>query len=75
MLYTEKDKLYVLGDVVDRGSEPIKTLQDMMRHHNIVFILGNHDFMMYTLMKKLSVKIKADNYDKHLTLYDFRRKS
>ncbi len=27
----KKDKLYVLGDAVDRGPEPIKVLQDMMR--------------------------------------------
>lgn len=38
-----------------------------MRHRNIIFILGNHDFIMYTLMKKLSVEIMSDNYDKHLT--------
>ena len=29
--FSEKDELYVLGDVVDRGPEPIKVLQDMMR--------------------------------------------
>ena len=65
--FTEEDKLYVLGDAVDRGPEPIKVLQDMMGRRNIIFIIGNHDFIMYTLMKKLSVEITADNYDKHLT--------
>lgn len=65
--FSEKDKLYVLGDVVDRGPEPVKVLQDMMRRPNVIFILGNHDFIMYTLMKKLAVEITEDNYDKHLT--------
>jgi len=65
--FSEKDKLYVLGDAVDRGPEPIKVLQDMMRRSNVIFILGNHDFIMYTLMKKLSVEITEENYDSHLT--------
>lgn len=65
--FSEKDELYVLGDVADRGPEPIKVLQDMMKRTNVIFILGNHDFIMYTLMKKLSVEITEENYDKHLT--------
>ena len=65
--FSEKDILYVLGDVADRGPEPIKVLQDMMIRPNVIFILGNHDFIMYTLMKKLSVEITEDNYDSHLT--------
>ena len=65
--FSEEDELYVLGDVVDRGPEPIKVLQDMMRRPNVIFILGYHDFIMYTLMKKLSVEITEENYDKYLT--------
>lgn len=65
--FSEEDELYVLGDAVDRGPEPIKVLQDMMKRSNVIFILGNHDFIMYSLMKKLSVEITEDNYDKYLT--------
>lgn len=65
--FSEKDELYVLGDVVDRGPEPIKVLQDMMKRPNVIFVLGNHDFIMYTLMKKLSVEITKENYDTYLT--------
>lgn len=65
--FSPKDKLYVLGDAVDRGPEPIKVLQDMMKRPNIIFILGNHDFIMYRLMKKLSEIIPEENHDKHLT--------
>ena len=28
--FSDNDILYILGDVVDRGPEPIKILQDMM---------------------------------------------
>lgn len=65
--FSEEDELYVLGDVADRGPEPIKVFQDMMKRPNVIFILGNHDFIMYTLMKKLSVEITEENYDNHLT--------
>ncbi len=65
--FSPKDKLYVLGDAVDRGPEPIKVLQDMIRRPNVIFILGNHDFIMYRFMKKLSEIITKENYDKHLT--------
>lgn len=65
--FSAEDELYVLGDAVDRGPEPIRLLQDMMKRPNVIFILGNHDFIMYTLMKKLSVEITEGNYDKYLT--------
>lgn len=35
--------LYVLGDVIDRGPDGVKILQDMMLRPNIVPILGNHE--------------------------------
>lgn len=40
------DTLYVIGDVIDRGPDGIKILQDMMKHKNIVMFIGNHEFMM-----------------------------
>lgn len=38
------DTLYILGDVIDRGPDGVKILQDMMTRQNIVPILGNHEF-------------------------------
>lgn len=65
--FSEKDELYVLGDVVDRGPEPIKVLQDMMKRPNAIFILGNHDFIMYTLMENLAMESPEKNHDSHLS--------
>lgn len=45
--FSLEDDLYILGDVVDRGPEPIKVLQDIMQRPNVIFILGNHELMMY----------------------------
>ena len=40
--FSEKDTLYVLGDIVDRGSGSMKVLQDMMRRANVHGLIGNH---------------------------------
>lgn len=37
------DTLYVLGDVIDRGPDGIKVLQDMAQRLNVIPILGNHE--------------------------------
>ena len=44
-----KDKLYILGDVIDRGPDGIKILQDIMRRKSrgqVEFLVGNHELMM-----------------------------
>ncbi len=38
--FTDKDTLYILGDVVDRGPEPIKILQDMMKRKMLFVLLA-----------------------------------
>ena len=42
--FTPRDTLYVLGDVIDRGPDGIKILQDMMLRPNVFPLLGNHEF-------------------------------
>ena len=42
----DDDKLYVLGDMIDRGPDGIRILLDMMERPNIVPFLGNHEHMM-----------------------------
>ena len=56
----------LLGDVVDRGPEPIKVLQDMMMRPNVYPILGNHEYMALTVLKKMTVEITEENFDNHL---------
>jgi len=64
--FTEKDTLYVLGDIIDRGNDGLKIMFDMMNKENIIPILGNHEYMAYRCLKRLSVEITADNYDTYL---------
>lgn len=42
--FSSRDVLYVLGDVIDRGPDGIRILQDMNTRPNVFPILGNHEF-------------------------------
>ena len=44
--FSDTDFCFVLGDVIDRGSEGIKTLRWLMNQPNFELILGNHEAMM-----------------------------
>ena len=68
--FSDSDTLYILGDSVDRGPEPIKVLQDMIYRPNIIYIIGNHDYMMLTVLRKLAVEITEENSETHLSLVD-----
>lgn len=65
--FSDEDELYILGDVVDRGPEPMKVLQDMMFRPNVYPILGNHDYMALKILRKLNVEIREDNAEGHLS--------
>lgn len=43
----EDDKVFVLGDVVDKGEKPIDILLDIMNDKRFLMLLGNHEYMMY----------------------------
>lgn len=40
------DKLYILGDIIDRGPDGIKLLKTVMRMENATMFLGNHELLM-----------------------------
>lgn len=68
--FKDEDTLYILGDVIDRGPEPIKVLDYIMNHKNIEMILGNHEFMMldYFKEKEYGISSKSFKYAKDLWL-------
>ena len=49
----EEDTLYVLGDVLDRGPEGIRTLLDLSKRKNAVLLRGNHDHQAGILLSNL----------------------
>ena len=58
--FTDDDTLYVLGDVVDRGTGSIKILLDMMCRFNVIPIIGNHEYMAYYVLSKLVEEITEE---------------
>ena len=65
--FNDKDTLYVLGDVIDRGPYSIKVLQHMMMYSNIIPIIGNHEYMAIIVLKKLCVEIDDSNIEDYLS--------
>ena len=43
--FSANDELYIIGDIMDRGDNPIEIFQHIMDKPNIHFILGNHENM------------------------------
>lgn len=58
--FSADDILYVIGDVVDRTEGGIRILQDMMYRENVVPIIGNHEYMAYSILPKLNTEIKDE---------------
>lgn len=59
--FSSEDELYVLGDVADRGPDPIKVFQDLLQRKNVTYILGNHDYMFLYFMGKNGLDLADKN--------------
>ena len=57
----EDDMLFVLGDIIDRGPEPMKLLFDMMERPNVYPIMGNHECFMLLCVRKLPLDTNLNN--------------
>lgn len=70
--FTQDDFCFVLGDVIDRGKEGIKTLKWLMCQPNFQLILGNHEAMMLScsfIFDEINEDSIADLHGKKLELY------
>ncbi|MBR3524560.1 MAG: metallophosphoesterase [Lachnospiraceae bacterium] len=69
--FGDSDFMYIVGDVIDRGSDGIRILQYIMRQKNMELFLGNHELMMLNAIdfarKRDQGLIRIDPYDDHLT--------
>ncbi|MBR0386132.1 MAG: metallophosphoesterase [Erysipelotrichaceae bacterium] len=50
----KRDRVFLLGDVVDKGPESIRILQYVMQDERFTMLLGNHEHMMWQYLKTLS---------------------
>ena len=62
--FSSNDTLYVLGDIVDRGTEGMKILFDMMNRENVIPIAGNHEYMALRCLSWLSQDITEKTLEK-----------
>ncbi len=54
------DTLYILGDILDRGPHPIKTLKKLMEMPNAICIVGNHELMALKSLEFLLQEVTED---------------
>jgi len=54
---SEEDHLYVLGDALDRGPEPMKVILDLIRRKNVTYIIGNHDYLFLYFIRKIGMDL------------------
>lgn len=60
------DELFILGDIVDRGADPVKILKYIIDKPNIIPLLGNHEAMALSVLRRLNVEITAENCESHI---------
>lgn len=60
----ENDKLYILGDILDRGPHPIQIILKLMKMPNVVCLAGNHELMALDCLEFLMQEITEISIDK-----------
>lgn len=48
----DSDLLYVLGNIVDYGTESIELVTDLSTRYNVYSVLGEHDYKAYLLLSE-----------------------
>ncbi len=61
--FNDNDIMYVLGDIVDYGDEPIELLCDLSMRYNVIPILGDCDYKAYRLLTALSEMLAGNSPD------------
>lgn len=49
--FSDSDILYVLGDIVDYGDEPMELIADMSVRYNVYPIVGEHDYTAVRMLQ------------------------
>ncbi len=65
--FSDQDTMFVLGDCVDLGPDPIGLLHDMMERPNVFPTLGNHELSFVRSVQTLPPEATVDNFMDYLT--------
>ncbi len=61
--FSDNDVMYVIGDIVDYGDEPIELLCDLSMRYNVIPIVGDHDYRALKLLNELDKMLKGGSPD------------
>lgn len=50
--FQDKDKIYILGDVINKNGDNIKMLDYCMKHNNIILLKGNHERWLQKIVEE-----------------------
>ena len=67
------DKVYVLGDVIDKGDGSIDILLDILEDDRFTLLLGNHEWLMYVYLEGYKNSISMMRYQNSWMLNDGER--
>ena len=59
--FCDKDTLYILGDVCDRGPDPMSVYIKAMESENIILLKGNHEQMAIGCLSSITDETNLDN--------------
>lgn len=59
--FNDNDTMFVLGDCVDLGPDPIGLLHDMMERPNVFPLLGNHELHFARCVRNLPLEANMEN--------------
>ena len=55
--FSEKDTMYILGDMIDRGEKGMELLIDLIERKNVISLMGNHEYMALQCLPWLKTEI------------------
>ena len=55
----DKDELYVIGDMIDKGDEPVNVLLDMSMRANVFPILGDCEYKALKILTQKETDVKS----------------
>ena len=61
--FSDGDVMYVLGDTVDHGDQPIELLCDLSMRYNVIPVLGDCDYRAYRLLSELDKMLSGESPD------------
>ena len=59
--FRDKDIMYILGDIVDIGDEPMELLCDLSMRYNVYTIAGEHDFRAVRMLSGFEKMLSSGN--------------